>query len=201
MKRDRENPIELVARGVLPTLAVLLIVLPATVPLAQEPSRERGTRPASGDALLTTVTYTATRLVTREDDPVLGALVTYGIVARHEGSKAAHRKPIFVTAAMPPGGELVVTDIGAPRSGPVLFSQRSGSGGLIYSYDGLESSADDLTFSNDGGATFEFTPAAGSNGTSPDVTHIRVNPKRAADSRGAFSFKLEFRVWIRGSEH
>ena len=36
---------------------------------------------------------------------------------------------------------------------------------------------DDVSFSNDGGATFTYAPTADANGVDLTVTHIRINPK------------------------
>ena len=65
------------------------------------------------------------------------------------------------------------------------------------------STSDDLLFSNDGGATFGYTPKPGQDGTDPDVTHVRISPKGVFAPRsdaGLPSFQLKFRSRIRSGD-
>ena len=95
------------------------------------------------------------------------------------------------------GARLIVTDIEGRESGPVRFRQGRTSSGLTYSFLGLGSTSDDLLFSNDGGATFGYTPKPGRDGTDPEVAHVKVNPKGVfapkSDPRLP-SFQLNFRL-------
>jgi hypothetical protein len=70
-----------------------------------------------------------------------------------------------------------VNDIGAAGSGPVAFSNGSLTSSLTYTYTSLASTTDDLAFSNNGGATWTYTPVPNANGVDPNVTNIRINPK------------------------
>ena len=72
---------------------------------------------------------------------------------------------------------LYVGDLGAPGSGPVAFTQGSPSSGLTYAFTSLASTTDNLAFSNNGGASFAYTPTPDANGYDSAVTHIRVTPQ------------------------
>jgi hypothetical protein len=91
--------------------------------------------------------------------------------------------------------DLRVADIGGAGSGPVQFVNGSPSSGLSYTFSSLSNGTDDVAFSNDGGATWTYTPVIGSNGTDPAVTHIRINPKGIFNAGNAqFTVKLRMRI-------
>jgi hypothetical protein len=68
---------------------------------------------------------------------------------------------------------------------------------LAWTFTSLASTTDDLDFSNDGGATWTYTPT----GTwDANVTHVRLRPKgRMAGSNGSANpyFELRFRVRLK----
>ena len=68
---------------------------------------------------------------------------------------------------------------------------------MTYTFVALGDAGDDVSFSNDGGATFTYTPVPDANGVDPLVTTIRINPKGdfAGNSGGG---DPSFRVNIRG---
>ncbi len=127
-----------------------------------------------------------------------GAVVQYTVLVTNQGAGTSDADSVRVADAIPANGELVVADIAGPGSGPVLFAQGSPSSGLTYSFVSLASAADSLEFSNDGGATWTYTPTAGGNGTDPAVTHLRVRPTGtfAANAGTAPSFSLAFRMRV-----
>ena len=49
--------------------------------------------------------------------------------------------------------------------------------GLTYTFVALGDVSDDVAFSDDGGATFDYTPTADANGVDAAVDSIRINPK------------------------
>ncbi len=62
-------------------------------------------------------------------------------------------------------------------SSPVQFAYGAHAGGLAHTFVALGDPGDDVSFSNDGGTTFTYTPTADANGVDLTVTHIRINPK------------------------
>lgn len=128
-----------------------------------------------------------------------GATVRYLIGTTNTGSGTADLDTVIVTDAIPADSALRVTDFDGSTSGPVLFVDGTPTSGIAYTFTSLADPADDVSFSNDSGATFVYTPVPGANGTDPAVTHIRVNPKGvfAGDSgSGSPSFQLFLKTVI-----
>jgi hypothetical protein len=106
-----------------------------------------------------------------------GGFVDYSTVVTNSGAGAADNNSTIVLDPIPAGTDLFVGDLGGAGSGPVAYTQGTPTSGLTYTFTSLASSTDDLSFSNDGGATFTYTPVPNGNGVDPAVTHLRINPK------------------------
>lgn len=128
-----------------------------------------------------------------------GAVKTYTITVTNQGSGASDANTFRLSDSIPAQGEMVVGDIGGVGSGPVLFAQGSPASGLGYTFTSLASNTDSLEFSNDGGATWTYTPVANANGTDPAVTTVRIAPSGAfaANTGTAPSFTVQFRMRVR----
>jgi len=128
-----------------------------------------------------------------------GAVVQYTSVVTNQGAGASDANSFRYSNPVPVHGDLVVSDIAGPGSGPVVFTQGTPSSTLTYSYVSLASIADSLEFSNDGGATWTYTPTVGGNGTDPNVTHFRVSPTGAFAAKTGVtgpSFTIQFRTRV-----
>ena len=130
-----------------------------------------------------------------------GGFVTYTIVMTNSGQGSVDNNTTIVLDAIPANTKLFVGNVGGAGSGPVAFSNGTPSSNLTYTFTSLASTTDDVSFSNNGGATFTYTPVANANGVDPNVTNIRINPKGrfAADlTPGSPSpnFTVSFRVRI-----
>jgi uncharacterized repeat protein (TIGR01451 family) len=106
-----------------------------------------------------------------------GALMTYTITVLNTGSGPVDSGTTVITDPIPDHAALFVSDISGTGSGPVLFTQGSTTSALSYTFAALGSSADDLDFSNNSGATWTYVPTPGADGCDPLVTNVRVNPK------------------------
>ena len=95
--------------------------------------------------------------------------------------------------------KLFVGNLGAPGSGPVAFVNGTPSSALTWTFTALNNMADDLDFSNDGGATWAYVPVADAEGCDPAVTDIRMRPKGTmpGQSGGSPTFDLQFRVIVK----
>ena len=186
-------------------VAALPVMAPALLALAQEPGSGEALKAEPADVVLTRVVSVFTEPVAEPNDPdaVPARVMTRTVFATNLGSSAAGMDSTVITDSIPPGAELIVTDIDAPRAGPVGFRHGSPSSGLTYEFLGLGNSVDDLMFSDDAGATFAYTPEPGFAGTDPNVTHLRVHLKGAfagSNVAGLPSFQLKYRLRIRKPE-
>ncbi len=126
-----------------------------------------------------------------------GAVMQYTITSTNSGFGAADT--VTVTDSIPTNTEMFVGDISAAGSGPLAFSDGSTPSALAYSFVALGNAADDVEFSNDGGGSFNYTPAPDADGYDSNVTHFRGLTSGAfAASNGAnnpgFSFQFRVRV-------
>ncbi|MCP5089305.1 MAG: DUF11 domain-containing protein [Gammaproteobacteria bacterium] len=151
---------------------------------------------------------TVVKAVTTLEDPINGtagpkaipgATVSYLILTTNTGVGTVDTDTLIVTDPMPANTALRVTDFDASTAGPVQFIDGSTASDLSYSFIALDDITDDVSFSNDNGATFDYEPTADANGVDPAVTDIRINPKgEFSGSAGAGdpSMQLSFKVIV-----
>ncbi len=121
-----------------------------------------------------------------------GAFVDYGVVVTNPGPAAIDNNAVFVTDAAPADTDWFVGDIAGAGSGPVAFTALTS--GLTYTFTSLASTTDDVSFSNDGGTTYSYTPTPNANGVDPAVTHIRINPQGSFNAASSCQVRLRVRV-------
>lgn len=129
-----------------------------------------------------------------------GASMLYTIQISNQGAGSADSNSITATDRIPDNTSLFVGDINGIGSGPVYFEDGPTSSGLNFTYSSLSSLTDDIEFSNDGGASFNYIPSPDPEGYDDNITHIRINPKGVFDGAlgGSYpSFLLRFRVRIK----
>ena len=148
------------------------------------------------------------KVVSTLDDPVNsttnpkaipGSHVLYTVTVENQGAGTVDANSIEITDAVPNDACMMITDIAAPGSGPVRFLDGTPGSGLSYTFTSLLSTADDLEFSRDGGANYDYLPTAGASGCDPLITHIRINPTGtfAADTgSGSPQAEFSFRVLV-----
>jgi hypothetical protein len=128
-----------------------------------------------------------------------GSVLTYSVNIGNGSTGYPDSNSVVVVQSVPPQAVLYVGNLGAPGSGPVAFAQGSPSSGLTYSYTSLASTTDNLAFSNNGGASYTYTPTPDANGYDSAVTHIRVTPQgtfAGASGSGSPNFTLSYRIRV-----
>ncbi len=161
-------------------------------------------RPASGVSpdivsAKTETTYSDPINGTTNPKAIPGAFVDYSITTTNQGEGSPDANSVIVSDSVPASSELFVGDLGGAGSGPVLFTDGAIASGLTYSFTSLGSTTDDVDFSSDGGATFDYTPVPDGNGCDASVTHVRVNPQgtfNGASGGDSPSFDLRIRVRV-----
>ncbi|MEA3008389.1 MAG: trimeric autotransporter adhesin [Sphingomonadales bacterium] len=129
-----------------------------------------------------------------------GAVLVYSLSVSNSSAGYPDSNSMAVVQSVPAQASLFVGDLGSTGSGPVAFAQGSPSSGLTYAYSSLASTTDDLAFSNNGGASFGYTPAADASGYDSAVTHIKVSPKgvfAGASGSGSPSFTISYRIKVK----
>jgi len=120
-----------------------------------------------------------------------GGFANYSLTVTAPSSTAPTAGSVIVTDAIPVDLSLFVGTY-APGPGPILFA--AGSSGLTYGFTSLSNNADDLEFSNNGGASWTYAPAADANGVDDSITHVRIRPKGAMAPGSSFTINLRARV-------
>jgi hypothetical protein len=121
-----------------------------------------------------------------------GAIVEYTLTATTPESYTVSNNSLSLTDATPANMALVVTNADAPGNGPAFFAP--GSSGLSYSFVSFASDTDDVEFSNNSGLSWTYTPTAGTSGTDPAVTTVRLLPKGIMAANSTFTFRLRYSV-------
>lgn len=127
-----------------------------------------------------------------------GAEVLYSLQITNTGLGTVDLDKLVLTDPIPANTELYVGNMGAAGSGPVTFTDGSPVSNLSWTYTSLASTTDDVSFSNNGGVSYAYTPVG--TGYDSTVTHIRFNPKGKMAGSGASgnpSFALGFKVRIK----
>jgi uncharacterized repeat protein (TIGR01451 family) len=129
-----------------------------------------------------------------------GANAVYTLIATNSGTGQVDNNTTVITDTIPPNTALFVNDIGVAGSGPVLFTQGATSSTLTYTFTALNSTTDNVDFSKDNGATWNYVPVPGADGCDPLVTNLRVNPQGVfvgSPTAPSPSFQFVFRVCVK----
>jgi hypothetical protein len=152
-------------------------------------SRENGTvanRPQLVVVATAEPSYSVTKLSQVISDPangttqpkrMPGAVIEYSVNVSSTNSNVSDSNSIVLVEAVPSQATLFVGDLGGAGSGPVSFTDGSPTSGLTYTYSGLASGTDDLSFSSDGGLSYAYAPVPDADGYDSAVTHLRIAPK------------------------
>jgi hypothetical protein len=190
-----------------------VMLLGANSSLAQFASKENGTVANRPQLIITTAliqpAFTMVKSSALLSDPynnavnpkaIPGAVTTYTVNVSNSTAGTADTGTTIVRDAVPATMILYVGDVGAVGSGPVAFTNGALTSGLVYIYTSLASITDSLSFSNNGGTTFVYTPVPDANGYDAAVTNFRVNPTGIfAGKTGATapSFQIQLRMKVK----
>ena len=120
-----------------------------------------------------------------------GSTVAYTLAVTNPGSFTLDDGSLVIVDATPANLKLSVTDVPG-GTGPLLF--QNGTSGLSYTFTALSSLTDDIEFSNNGGANYDYVPVANAEGADPAVTHIRIRPKGAMAPGSSFDLRLRYLI-------
>ncbi len=121
-----------------------------------------------------------------------GGVSEYTIAVTSPASYTVTSNTVVLTDTTPANTDLVVTDIGGAGSGPAAFA--AGGSGLTYTFTSLASATDTIDFSNNGGATWTYTPVVGANGVDANVTTVRIRPQGTMAASSTATVRLRYRI-------
>jgi hypothetical protein len=138
--------------------------------------------------------------VNLQDNPkaIPGSVMFYTVMVTNRGG-STDTDTVVITDPMPVNTEVFVNDINGAGSGPLLFTDGNSVSGLSYSMNSLASTTDNISFSNDNGASFGYTPIPNVDGYDIAVTDIKVSlsgPFNASSGAPHPSFSIIFRVRV-----
>jgi uncharacterized repeat protein (TIGR01451 family) len=133
-----------------------------------------------------------------------GAEMLYTVQVTNQGAGAVDTDTIVITCPIPANTKLYVGDLATPPpGGPVIFLDGPDFGNpasnLTYTYVLLNDGTDDVSFSNNGGSDYLYSPTVDGDGCDSAVTHMRVNPKGSMNGAAGGnnpSFQVRFRVRV-----
>ena len=125
-----------------------------------------------------------------------GGIVLNTVITSNSGDGSVDAGTFIITEAIPANMALRVTDFDGVTAGPIQFSDGSPASGLTYSFIALGNISDDVSFSNDSGASYTYTPSPDASGVDLAVTNIRITPQAtflgntgSGDPSASFAFK------------
>lgn len=121
-----------------------------------------------------------------------GGIAEYTITVASPSSYSVSSNSLIISDATPAGCQMVVSDFGAPGSGPAAFA--AGASGLTYTFTSLASTSDRIDFSNNNGLSWTYVPTPNANGADPAVTNVRVRPQGVMAAGNTASLRLRYRV-------
>ncbi len=121
-----------------------------------------------------------------------GAVLEYQVTVTNTGRGSSDADTVVVTDAVPAGTELFVGDLDGSGN-PIIYIDGTSPNASGLTFD----AGTDVSFSDDGGASFDYLPGAVD--WAPAVTNLRINPAGAffAGSVGnAPTFTIRYRVRV-----
>ena len=122
-----------------------------------------------------------------------GGRAAYSLQIANPNDYPVTANTIAIVDRTPAGLGLFVGDAGVANGGPVTFEPQSS--GLALTFSGLASTTDDVDFSNDQGASWNYTPLPNADGVDPAISHVRIRPR--GEMAGLSSFGLGFAYLVR----
>jgi len=127
-----------------------------------------------------------------------GSVQLYNLRVTNQGSGPVDNNAVVIVDPVPANTRLFVGNLGGAGSGPIQFVNGSPSSALTWTFTALNSTTDDVDFSNDSGATWTYVPVPDANGYDAAVTTVRMRPKGTmpGNAGGNPYFELRFRVTV-----
>lgn len=134
------------------------------------------------------------------DKAIPGAILRYNVHASNQGNISTNSNNMELTQRLSTDAKLFVNNLNP--DGPVIFTDGNGNNhsGLGFNFTALNDVNDDLSFSNDDGSSYSYTPIPDSEGYDDNITHIKLKfngnmlPKY---NSGTPEFTIEYQVKVK----
>jgi hypothetical protein len=103
-----------------------------------------------------------------------GAVMIFTIHITNRGG-SVDSDTVVITDPMPANTMIFANDINGAGSGPLVITEGTSVSGLSYAFDSLGSTTDNISFSNDNGVSYAYTPIPNVDGYDSAVTDIKVS--------------------------
>jgi hypothetical protein len=126
-----------------------------------------------------------------------GALVDYDIVVRNPNTFTSLGGVVITDSISDLSVQGAEYYVGQANANPVTVSDGILgllSSGLTFTWSGLTSTTDSISFSCDKGVTFTCTPHPDAAGYDPLITNIRVSPTSSFAPLSGFSLRIRVRI-------
>lgn len=134
------------------------------------------------------IAKTSAPVVTAGTDPnrfaIPGADIDYTITVTNSGGSTVDLASQFIADILPASVEFFNGDIDTATAGTQNFVFTANTSGLTLA-------AGNITYSNNGGASYTYTPAAGYD---PAATAVRFNPQGTMAANSSFSVRFRTRI-------
>ena len=134
------------------------------------------------------ITKTSAPVATAGTDPnrfaIPGADIDYTITVTNSGASTIDLASQFIADVLPASVEFFNGDIDAGTAGTQNFVFTANTSGLTLA-------AGNISYSNNGGVSYTYTPAAGYD---PAATALRFNPQGAMAANSSFSVRFRTRI-------
>jgi hypothetical protein len=127
-----------------------------------------------------------------------GAVMVLTIQVTNRGG-GVDSDTVVITDPMPANTVVFANDINGTGSGPLVITEGTSVSGLSYAFESLGSTTDNISFSNDNGASYVYTPIPNVDGYDSAVTDIKVSlsgPFNASNGAPHPSISISFRVMV-----
>jgi hypothetical protein len=129
-----------------------------------------------------------------------GSVQIYTVRITNQGTGIVDNDSLAVVDPIPVNTTLSLLDAGAVGSGPMAFLNGTPSSALTFTFTALNSTTDDVDFSNNNASTWTYTPTPDAQGYDATITHIRIRPRGTmAGNSGTGNpyFEVRFRVKVK----
>jgi hypothetical protein len=138
--------------------------------------------------------------VSTNDLAIPGAVLRYNLHVTNEGNLSTNGNNMELVQTLSTDTKLYVNNLSA--NGPVLFSNGGGNNisGLSYNFFSLGDNSDNLSFSNNNGTNYSYTPTADSEGYDSNVTHIKLiftGSMKPKYDLGTPEFNIEYQIKVK----